>query len=76
MLEPVTPENARAILDEYLLELCNKRNIVQHRQRCDERLGKGPQQIGTRMKIIIGNKNYSSWSLRGLLAVKQSGLHF
>ncbi|TAD76376.1 MAG: glutathione S-transferase family protein, partial [Sphingomonadales bacterium] len=28
------------------------------------------------MKIIIGNKNYSSWSLRGWLAVKQSGLHF
>ena len=28
------------------------------------------------MKLIIGNKNYSSWSLRGWLAVKQSGLHF
>ena len=28
------------------------------------------------MKIIIGNKNYSSWSLRGWLAVKQSGLSF
>ncbi len=27
------------------------------------------------MKLIIGNKNYSSWSLRGWLAVKQSGLH-
>jgi glutathione S-transferase len=26
------------------------------------------------MKIIIGNKTYSSWSLRGWLAVKQSGL--
>lgn len=26
------------------------------------------------MKLIIGNKNYSSWSLRGWLAVKQSGL--
>ncbi len=26
------------------------------------------------MKIIIGNKAYSSWSLRGWLAVKQSGL--
>ena len=29
-----------------------------------------------RMKLIIGNKNYSSWSLRGWLAAKQSGLHF
>lgn len=28
------------------------------------------------MKLIIGNKNYSSWSLRGWLALKQSGLHF
>ncbi len=28
------------------------------------------------MKLIIGNKNYSSWSLRGWLAMKQSGLHF
>jgi glutathione S-transferase len=28
------------------------------------------------MKIIIGNKAYSSWSLRGWLACKQSGLPF
>ncbi|ANU06342.1 glutathione S-transferase family protein [Paraurantiacibacter namhicola] len=28
------------------------------------------------MKLIIGNKNYSSWSLRGWLAAKQSGLGF
>lgn len=28
------------------------------------------------MKLIIGNKNYSSWSLRAWLAVKQSGLLF
>lgn len=28
------------------------------------------------MKLIIGNKAYSSWSLRGWLALKQSGLHF
>jgi glutathione S-transferase len=28
------------------------------------------------MKLIIGNKNYSSWSLRGWLALKQSGLAF
>lgn len=28
------------------------------------------------MKLIVGNKNYSSWSLRGWLAMKQSGLHF
>lgn len=28
------------------------------------------------LKLIIGNKAYSSWSLRGWLAVKQSGLAF
>ncbi len=28
------------------------------------------------MKLIVGNKNYSSWSMRGWLAAKQSGLHF
>lgn len=28
------------------------------------------------LKIIIGNKRYSSWSLRGWLAVKQSGLPY
>lgn len=28
------------------------------------------------MKLIIGNKNYSSWSLRGWLAAKQSGIGF
>ncbi|PZO68873.1 MAG: glutathione S-transferase [Pelagerythrobacter marensis] len=28
------------------------------------------------MKLIVGNKNYSSWSLRGWLAAKQSGLPF
>ncbi len=28
------------------------------------------------MKLILGNKNYSSWSLRGWLAAKQSGLPF
>jgi len=28
------------------------------------------------VKLIIGNKNYSSWSLRAWLACKQSGLHF
>ncbi len=28
------------------------------------------------MKLIIGNKKYSSWSLRGWLACKQSGLSF
>ncbi|WP_373488626.1 glutathione S-transferase family protein [Blastomonas sp.] len=27
------------------------------------------------MKLYIGNKNYSSWSLRAWLAAKQSGLH-
>ena len=28
------------------------------------------------MKLVIGNKNYSSWSLRGWLAAKQSGIAF
>ena len=28
------------------------------------------------MKLVIGNKRYSSWSLRGWLAAKQSGLAF
>ena len=28
------------------------------------------------MKLIIGNKAYSSWSMRGWLAVRQSGLAF
>ena len=28
------------------------------------------------MKLIIGNRNYSSWSLRGWLAAKQSGVAF
>jgi glutathione S-transferase len=28
------------------------------------------------LKLILGNKAYSSWSLRGWLAVKQSGLPF
>jgi glutathione S-transferase len=28
------------------------------------------------LKLIIGNKSYSSWSLRGWLACKQSGLSF
>lgn len=28
------------------------------------------------MKLIVGNRNYSSWSLRGWLAAKQSGLAF
>ena len=28
------------------------------------------------MKLTIGNRNYSSWSLRGWLAAKQSGLPF
>jgi glutathione S-transferase len=32
--------------------------------------------IAAAMKLIIGNKAYSSWSLRGWLACKQSGLPF
>ena len=33
------------------------------------------QQVA-QVKLIIGNRNYSSWSLRGWLACKQSGLAF
>lgn len=29
-----------------------------------------------RLRLFVGNKNYSSWSLRGYLAVKASGLSF
>ena len=28
------------------------------------------------LKLIIGNRAYSSWSMRGWLAVRQSGLEF
>lgn len=28
------------------------------------------------LKLVIGDRNYSSWSLRPWLALKQSGLHF
>ena len=28
------------------------------------------------LKLIIGNRTYSSWSLRGWLALKQSALPF
>ena len=28
------------------------------------------------LKIILGNKNYSSWSLRGWLAIKMTGMDF
>ncbi|MEL6529741.1 MAG: glutathione S-transferase family protein, partial [Pseudomonadota bacterium] len=55
------------------------RSTVQRRRRADERLKRGGTDArwsGNGMKLIIGNKNYSSWSMRGWLAVKQSGLHF
>lgn len=32
--------------------------------------------MGNRMKLFIGNKAYSSWSLRGWLAARHSGLPF
>ena len=35
-----------------------------------------PTTSADMLKLIIGNKAYSSWSLRGWLAVKQSGLPF
>jgi len=30
----------------------------------------------TKLTLVIGNKNYSSWSLRAWLAMKQAGLEF
>jgi len=36
----------------------------------------GPSIHPAMLKLIIGNKAYSSWSLRGWLACKQSGLPF
>ena len=30
----------------------------------------------TKLTLVIGNKNYSSWSLRAWLAIKQAGLEF
>src|SRR5690606_40582612 len=40
------------------------------------RVGQCGQTGRGRVKLIIGNRNYSSWSLRGWLAAKQSGLSF
>ena len=57
-------------------EQCDRRDTVQPRQRRDERLAPGDTAQGADMKLIVGNKNYSSWSLRGWLAAKQSGLAF
>lgn len=53
-------------------------STIQRRHREDERIERNDdvRWNGNRMKLIIGNKNYSSWSLRGWLAAKQSGLHF
>ncbi len=45
--------------------------------RSARRGARGGALLGVRMlKLIIGNKAYSSWSLRGWLAVKHSGLPF
>jgi glutathione S-transferase len=82
----MTPSEARAILDDYLASLkrgvvpqdtVHSVNFVQSRQRDSERLGGPARKRGAhRVKLIIGNRNYSSWSLRGWLAAKQSGLSF
>jgi glutathione S-transferase len=57
--------------------LCDRRDSVQPRHSRDERLGRATSgQQGDTVKLIIGNRNYSSWSLRGWLACKQSGLAF
>lgn len=64
--------------DAFAPEPCNMRSTIQRRHRKDERIERSPhvRWNGKRMKLIIGNKNYSSWSLRGWLAAKQSGLGF
>src|SRR5690606_37829359 len=48
------------------------------RWRVDETppLPQAGEESGDPMKLVIGNKAYSSWSLRGWLAVRQSGLAF
>jgi glutathione S-transferase len=51
---------------EALFRCTAARSDVQERQRTGDDM----------LKLIIGNKAYSSWSLRGWLAVKQSGLAF
>ena len=76
MSDPITAENARQIVRDYIEGLCSTRSTVQHRQRRDERLPRNANHRGNTVKLIIGNKNYSSWSLRGWLAAKQSGLSF
>jgi glutathione S-transferase len=71
-----------AVAEEiFPLRQCLTCLTVKRRQAGDERLGGRRGDFArwsksANMKIIIGNKNYSSWSLRGWLAVKQSGLHF
>lgn len=84
-MEDIEPTAARANFEGIMRALypefygpgpCNTRSIVQYRQRRDERLGRARSSEGTLMKLIVGNKNYSSWSLRGWLAAKQSGLAF
>jgi len=69
--------DALAEAEKRKLGQCNNRSIVQSRHRGDERLRRaaGGQQGGI-VKLIVGNRNYSSWSLRGWLACKQSGLAF
>lgn len=68
---------ALAEAEKKRLEQCNNRSTVQPRHLGDERLGpRRAAQQGRIVKLIIGNRNYSSWSLRGWLACKQSGLAF
>ncbi len=82
---PISLNEAKRILADYraslrppvyTLDRVTPGPSVQARHRRDERLPAGPGGNGANMKLIIGNKNYSSWSLRGWLACKQSGLHF
>jgi len=68
---------ALAEAEDRKLEQCAKRAAVQPRHLGDERLRRAPGgKQGGIVKLIIGNRNYSSWSLRGWLACKQSGLGF
>ncbi len=65
---PICPQGGQ--VPDWSSGQCKLCQLVQARHGQAERLAR------CGMKLILGNKNYSSWSLRGWLAVKQSGLLF
>jgi len=54
--------------------MTNKRRPLPHRS--NRAIAAATKRGRNRVKIIVGNKAYSSWSLRGWLALKHSGLPF